>query len=216
MPTATTQLLSKVDDFLDYLSLDKGSSPLTLRNYRHYLSRFAEFTHTTSIEEIDQQVVHDFRIHLSKFEDENGKTLNRRTQSYHIIALRSFLKYLIKHDFDVLSPEKLDIPKSPERQIKFISGEQVDRLLNAPSLSTLSGKRDKAILEVLFSTGLRVSELVKLDRDKVNLDRREFGIVGKGGRARVVFLSSRAAEWLKQYLDARKDTSKALFIRHKV
>ena len=114
-----------------------------------------------------------------------------------------------------MSPEKIDLPKIAERQVKFLSGEQVDRLLNAPTLSTIQGKRDKAILEVLFSTGLRVSELVKLDRDKVDLDRREFGIIGKGGRARVVFLSTRAADWIIRYLKERADHFRPLFIRHK-
>jgi site-specific recombinase XerD len=114
-----------------------------------------------------------------------------------------------------MSPEKIDLPKLEDRQVKFLSGDQVDRLLNSPSLSTIQGKRDKAILEVLFSTGLRVSELTKLDRDKIDLDRREFGIIGKGGRARVVFLSTRAADWLKKYLAERLDHYKPLFIRHK-
>jgi site-specific recombinase XerD len=137
------------------------------------------------------------------------------TQGYHAIALRSFLKWLIKNDAKVMAPDKIDLPKVEERQVKFLSGEQVDRLLNAPTISTLQGKRDKAILEILFSTGLRVSELVKLNRDKIDLDRREFGIVGKGGKARVVFLSTRAAEWLKKYLAERADHFKPLFIRHK-
>ena len=114
-----------------------------------------------------------------------------------------------------MSPEKIDLPKVGERQVKFLTGEHVDRLLNAPTLSTINGKRDKAILEVLFSTGLRVSELTKLDRDKIDLQRREFGIIGKGGRARVVFLSTRAAEWVQKYLNNRNDHFKPLFIRHK-
>lgn len=114
-----------------------------------------------------------------------------------------------------MAPDKIDLPKVPERQVKFLNGEEVDRLLNSPSLSTIQGKRDKAILEVLFSTGLRVSELVSLNRDKVDLDRREFGIVGKGGKARVVFLSQRAVDWLIKYLNERKDHFKPLFIRHK-
>lgn len=215
MAAPKNDLTNKIEEFLDYLSIDRGSSPLTLRNYRHYLNRFAEYSDLTSVEQISNDNVHDFRLYLSKFVDDHGKTLNRRTQSYHIISLRSFLKWLIKNDYNVIAPEKLDIPKTSERQVKFISGDQVDRLLSAPVLTSLSGKRDKAILEVLFSTGLRVSELTKLDIDKVDLERREFGIVGKGGRARVVFLSSRAATWLNQYLEARKDTSKALFIRHK-
>jgi site-specific recombinase XerD len=120
----------------------------------------------------------------------------------------------LKNDLEVMAPEKIELPKIAERQVKFLTGKEVDRLLNAPSLSTIVGKRDKAILEVLFSTGLRVSELVSLNRDNVDIKRREFGVVGKGGRARVVFLSSRAASYLDEYLKAREDSFKPLFIRH--
>src|SRR3990167_8040785 len=114
-----------------------------------------------------------------------------------------------------MAPDKIDLPKVADRQVKFLTGDMVERLLNSPSLSTIQGKRDKAILEVLFSTGLRVSELVKLDRDKVDLDRREFGVVGKGNRARGVFLSSRAADFIRDYLNAREDNYLPLFMRHK-
>jgi site-specific recombinase XerD len=141
--------------------------------------------------------------------------MTRRTQGYHAIALRSFLKWLIKNDELVMAPEKIDLPKVEDRQVKFLTGEQVDRLLNAPSQDSIQGKRDKAILEVLFSTGLRVSELTKLDRDKINLETREFGITGKGGKTRVVFLSSRATDWLVKYLNNRDDHFKPLFIHHK-
>ena len=114
-----------------------------------------------------------------------------------------------------MAPDKIDLPKVTDRQIKFLTGEMVDRLLNAPTLSTIQGKRDKAILEVFFSTGLRVSELVALNRDTIDTDRREFGVIGKGGRARVVFLSTRSADWLRKYLDERDDRFNPLFIRHK-
>lgn len=168
-----------------------------------------------NLADINQDIIRSYRVYLSRLTDRKGGTLSRKTQGYHAIALRSFLKWLIKNDAKVMSPEKIDLPKISERQIKFLDGGQVDRLLNAPLQDKLTGKRDKAILEVLFSTGLRVSELVSLDRDKVDLERREFGVVGKGGRARVVFLSSRAAEWIKKYLQAREDKFKPLFIRHK-
>ena len=208
-----TEISKKVDDFLDYLSVEKGCSPLTIRNYKHYLSRLNEWLITnhkhTDLKSINQDIVHDFRLYLSKL------GLGRKTQGYHAIALRSFLKWLIRNDYQVMAPDKIDLPKIPERQVKFLNGEQIDRLLNAPTMSDIQGIRDKAILEVLFSTGLRVSELTGLNREKIDFDRREFGITGKGGRARVVFLSSRSCEYLKRYLDERKDQHKPLFIRHK-
>jgi site-specific recombinase XerD len=209
----------KINDFLEYLQVERGASPLTLRNYKHYLSRFILWMDKEGLREdlkdINSDIVRSFRVFLSNLPGEHGSQMTRRTQGYHVIAIRSFLKWLLKNDYQVMAPDKIDLPKVEERQVKFLNGEQVDRLLNAPSLSTIQGKRDKAILEVLFSTGLRVSELTKLDRDKINMDRREFGIIGKGGRARVVFLSSRAVDWLIKYLNERNDHYKPLFVRHK-
>lgn len=217
--TAPSELAKKINDFLEHLEIEKGSSPLTLRNYRHYLVRFLKFAESNNYsrepESITPSVVHEYRLFLARIEDQKGATISRKTQGYHVIALRSFLRWLIKNDYKVMSPDKIELPKIPDRQIKFLSGEQVDKLLNAPTLSTLDGQRDKAILEVFFSTGLRVSELVKMDRDKLNLTSREFGVIGKGGKARVVFLSARACEWVKRYLEAREDKFNPLFIRHK-
>lgn len=215
----SSPLSRKIDEFLEYMEIEKGSSPLTIRNYKHYLSRFTDWmteTHKTlTPEAIDSEIVRQYRVALSRIDDRKGGTLSRKTQGYHAIALRSLLKWLVKNDVKVLSPDKIDLPKISERQVKFLGAEHVEKLLSAPTLSSISGKRDKAILEVLFSTGLRVSELVSLDRDKVDLDRREFGVIGKGGKARVVFLSERAADWLSNYLRARDDTYQPVFIRHK-
>ena len=214
-----SEIALKVNQFLEYLQVERGCSPLTIRNYRHYLSRFMLWMESQHIHEglkdINPDVIRSFRVFLSNLPGENKAQMSRRTQGYHVIAMRSFLKWLIKNDYTVMAPDKIELPKIEERQVKFLNGEQVDRLLNAPSLSTVQGKRDKAILEILFSTGLRVSELVKLDRDKIDLDRREFGIIGKGGKARVVFLSQRATNWLVKYLNERDDHFKPLFIRHK-
>lgn len=209
----TPPLPKLIGDFLDHLRIEKGSSPLTLRNYLHYLTRLVSYLEANKIppqtSSLSMENIRKYRLYLSKL------NLSQKTQGYHIIAIRSFLKWCNKNDYKVLPAEKLDLPKVKDRHINFLTGEQIDRLLSAPSMSSIIGKRDKAILELLFSTGLRVSELTKLDRDKIDLDRREFGITGKGGRARVVFLSSRAAEWVSLYLAARKDHFTPLFIRHK-
>ena len=214
-----SEIAGKVEQFFEYLQVEKGCSPLTIRNYRHYLNRLINWLGKEGIrqnlKDINPDVVRAYRVYISNLPDRKGGTLSRRTQGYHVIALRSFLKWLLKNDQPVMAPDKIDLPKVAERQVKFLTGEMVDRLLNAPTLSTIQGKRDKAILEVLFSTGLRVSELIRLDRDKIDLDRREFGIIGKGGRARVVFLSTRSADWLNKYLNERTDKYQPVFIRHK-
>lgn len=217
--SSQSEIAKKAEEFLEHLAVERGASPLTIRNYKHYLNRFNSWLAKEGIrqtlKDINQDIIRGYRVFLSNLPDRKGGTLSRRTQGYHVIALRSFLKWLIRNDYSVMAPDKIDLPKTQERQVKFLSGDQVDRLLNAPTLSTIQGKRDKAILEVLFSTGLRVSELVNLDKDKINLERREFGIIGKGGRARVVFLSTRAAEWLNKYFNSREDNYKPVFIRHK-
>jgi site-specific recombinase XerD len=170
----------KIEEFLQYLQVEKGSSKLTIRNYSHYLHRFSDYLGGAGLtSSITQENVSKFRHHLATLADKNGNVLGRRTQSYHIIALRSFLKWLAKRDYEVLAPEKLDLPKIPDRKVTFLSSEHVERLLSGPSLYGVSGKRDKAMLEMLFSTGLRVSELVKLNRDNVDTKRREFGRWGQ-------------------------------------
>ena len=220
-----------VQEFLEYLEIERNVSRLTIRNYKHYLERFLGFlaghsptppssseakvgTRGLTSEAITAESVRQYRLHLSRFVDEHEQTLKRVTQNYHLIALRSFLKYLNKRDIPCLTPEKIDLPKAESHTIKFLDHEQVEQLMNMPEISTPEGLRDKAILEVLFSTGLRVSELVSLNRDQVNLDRREFAVVGKGRRVRVVFLSEKSAEWLKRYLASREDALQPIFIRY--
>jgi len=209
-------LFQLINEFLEHLEIEKNCSPLTIRDYRHYLEKFAAWVETSSpikrVEEINLDLVRRYRLYLAHIGEPTP--LKRVTQNYYVIALRAFLRYLVKRDLDVLAPEKIDLPKTESRSLKFLDSEQVGRLLNSPEISTPQGLRDKAILETLFSTGLRVSELTKLNRDQINLERREFGVIGKGGRARVVFLSKSAVEWLKRYLDKREDEFKPLFIRY--
>jgi len=208
-----------IDDFLEYLEIEKGHSPLTVREYRHYLNRFLGWlsanTSATKPEDISSELVRRYRLYLAHLRDQNGKLLKRVTQSYHIIALRALLRYLlVQRDIPTLSPDKIELPKQSPRAVTFLNSEQVERLLNSPEISNEVGLRDKTILETLFSTGLRVSELVRLNRDQINLDRKEFGVRGKGDKLRVVFLSDTAAQWLERYLQTRKDNFKPLFIRY--
>lgn len=206
-----------IDQFLDHLLIEKNASKLTVRNYRHYLLTMLDFLKTSStkpqLNELTTETVRKFRVHLSQQDGISG-SMKIVTQGYYVIALRSFLKWLIKNDYMAMQPEKIDVPKSKSQSLKFLSREQVDKLLNQPILSTKEGRRDKAILELFFSTGLRVSELAALNRDKINLETREFGIVGKGGRARLVFISKRAAGFLDRYLKSRTDNYKPLFIHY--
>jgi len=213
------QLEVLISEFLEYLEIEKGCSRLTIREYRHYLKRFYEwlsenFT-ASKPEDINLDIVRKYRLYLAYLRNRNGVQLKRITQSYHIIALRSFLRYLlVQRDMSTLSPDKIEIAKQSPRSVSFLNSEQIQRLLNSPQISNNIGLRDKAILETLFSTGLRVSELVRLNRDQINLDRKEFGVRGKGNKLRVVFLSDTAVQWLGRYLLSRKDTFKPLFIRY--
>ena len=212
-------LSSLIADFLEYLEIEKGRSPLTIREYEHYLKRFDDWLSQNSSalepEDIDLELIRKYRLYLAHLRNRNGVPLKRNTQTYYIIALRSFLRYLVvQRDIPTLSPEKVELPKQISRSVTFLNPGQVDRLLNSPKISNEAGLRDKAILETLFSTGLRVSELVSLNRDQINLDRKEFGVRGKGDKLRVVFLSDSAGEWLERYLRARRDRFKPLFIRY--
>jgi len=212
------ELPGLIDEFLEYLEIEKNCSKLTIRDYRHYLEIFSSWVTTSlpnkSIKDLTIQDVRKYRVYLSNRVDKKGLTLKRITQNYYVIALRSFLRFLIKNDHETLEPSKIDLPKAESRSLKFLDRDQIDRLVISVDTQKPEGKRDRAILELLFSTGLRVSELVSLNRDKINLDRREFGIIGKGGRARVVFISDRAAQWLSEYLKTREDIYNPLFIRY--
>jgi site-specific recombinase XerD len=206
-----------IEEFFEYLSIEKNCSKLTIRNYKHYLKRFSGWLGQNfprlKLCDFDIRLIKKYRVYLSRYVDTKGIPLKRITQMYHLISLRSFLKYLAKNDVETLSAEKIELPKSESHSLKFLTEEQVERLINSPSISKISGLRDKAILEVLFSTGLRVSELTGLNRDQIDFKRKEFGVIGKGSRPRVVFLYVRAISWLKDYLAKREDDWRPLFIR---
>lgn len=215
MSASLTELLT---EFYEYLEIERNVSPLTIRNYKHYLNRFVSWfqgaSSTLQPSAIDQNTIRRYRLFLSRYVDADGLTLKRITQNYHLIALRSFLKFLARRDVKTLSAEKIELGKAESRSLKFLARDQVARLLSQPIISEIAGLRDKALMELLFSTGLRVSELVKLNRDQINFDTREIGIIGKGRRPRVVFVSDSAADWVKRYIQERTDTMKPLFIRY--
>lgn len=208
------KLSSLITDFLEYLEVEKGASQKTIQNYDHYLKRFLDFSGDLDPGEIDLPKVRKYRLYLSRFTDpKTKKPLKRVTQNYFMIALRAFLRYLAKQDIESLTAEKIELGETEASPIKTLDEESLQRLLEAPNVLEKPGLRDRALLETLFSTGLRVSELASLNTSTVNLDRKEFSIVGKGQKERVVFLSDSAVKWLDQYLRARKDSFKPLFIR---
>lgn len=202
-----------LEDYLKYLEVEKNRSVKTVENYRHYLKRFLLWAKIGEPKEITADLVREFRLYLNRLKDESSRGLKKITQNYHVIALRNFLKYLSKRDIETLAPEKIELAKVALREIEFLEEAELERLLNAPQGGGLTDLRDKAILELLFATGLRVSELCGLNRQSVNLKQDEFSVRGKGDKIRVVFLSETAKNCLKNYLDKRVDVDEALFVR---
>jgi len=201
------------NDFLDHLEIELGRSQKTIENYTHYIDRFLDFSKITQINAINLDLIKKYRLYLNRLEDSKGHQLKKNTQNYHIIALRNFLKYLAKQDIVTLSAEKIDVGKNPQQEMIFLSFEEIERILNEANGKSLQLLRDRAILELLFSAGLRVSELSSLDIDQINLKTQEFSIIGKGSKMRVVFISDSAKEALGNYLNRRTDIDPALFIR---
>lgn len=201
-------------DFLDYLEVERGRSLKTIENYSLYLNRFYEFAGDVKPNKITLNTVSKWRQWLNRYKGEDGRTISKTTQNYHLIALRSFLKYLARRDVESLSPEKIELATSPRPKVSFLSIEEVQQLFDAPNRDNIIGLRDRAILELLFSTGLRVSELSNLDRDDVNLDKAEFSVRGKGQKDRPVYMSDSAKKALHDYLKARNDEFKPLFVHY--
>lgn len=204
-----------IHNYLEYLEIETGVSKLTLRNYRHYLMDFKDFSQLQSPTLIDKDLVRRYRLYLSRKKGEGGQPLKKSTQNYYLIALRGLLAYLtVEEEMTVLSPEFVKLPKQPDRPFKVLEEENLLKLLAAPDTRTTEGKRDKAILEFLFSTGARVSEIVALNRRDINLKTGETAVLGKGGKIRVVFTSNSASQALTDYLGTREDEWDPLFIRY--
>lgn len=200
----------QIREFLEYIELERGHSQLTIRNYDSYLSKFAEFAEAQgviSVKKIDLELIKKWRLVLHR------RGLANKTMNYYMIAIRSFLKYLSKIDIKSLAPEKIELSDTPERAIAFLEPAELVRIRSAYGEKNILELRNRAILEILFSTGVRVSELTGLNRDQINLGQEEFSVDGKGGKRRVVFLSDEAKEWVEKYLKTRHDKDKALFIK---
>ena len=204
-----------IKDFLEYLEITQNRSPKTLENYKHYLNRFTEFlAEDIELQEISQKKIQNYRLYLNRLKNPREKSLSIKTQNYHVIALRAFLKYLTKHDIKTLAPEKIEPSKIPDRTVEALSRDEIERLFKAVDIDSNSYLRDIAILETLYSTGLRVSELRSLNVEQVDLKRREFMVRGKGDKPRIVFLSKKAAETIGKYLKSRQDNLSSLFINN--
>lgn len=212
------ELEAVVEEYLEYLTIERQVSPYTVRNYKFYLTHFTSWVRkhypTTTLKDITPKMLKQYRVYLARTKTDKGQFLAPVTQGYYVISLRSMLRYLIRNDYDVVSPDRLELPRGKGHSIKFLDFDAVERMIGAADISTAKGLRDRCIMETLFSTGLRVSELVSLNKATVNLDTKEFGVMGKGRKVRVVFLSGRAAHWIEKYLRERNDHYQPLFIRH--
>jgi site-specific recombinase XerD len=211
-PKNEIELLAK--HFCDHLAIELGRSERTLDSYANTLSYFFHWGNIQTPADITAEKVREYRLYLNRKKTRRGTTLKKNTQSYQAIVLRTFLKYLAKQDIETLAAEKIEVGKAPDRQVDFLEYEEVISLIDAASGTKERDLRDKAILELLFSSGLRVSELVNLDRFHVNLDKEEFSVRGKGNKLRIVFISPPANAALKAYLDKRVDVDPALFVAY--
>lgn len=201
-------------DFLEYLEIEQNRSQKTISNYDHYLTRLIDFAGDIAVTDINAELIRKWRLWLNRLGTNTSDELQKNTMNYHLIALRSFLKFCAKRDMPAMAVDKIELAHTVRRQVTFLTAEECERLFKQPDLETMPGLRDRAILELLFSSGLRVSELVGLDRDHINLKRREFSVRGKRQKDRPVFVSEQAAERVQRYLDKRQDNTKPLFVRY--
>lgn len=226
MNKSNKSIIKYIPDFLDYCEIEKGLAEKTQVNYNRYLQKFIHWLKKTKKDnllphELTTDDIWSYRLYLSRFQDDKGKFLKKVTQNYYLIALRALLGYFTAKDIVSLPAGKINLPKDAkkEKTVKFLSLEQIEKLLLAPKITTSTGLRNRTILEAFFSTGLRIAELVALNREQFanikNKKELELGIIGKGARPRTVYFSERALSWLKKYLETRKDKEKALFVNQR-
>lgn len=201
-------------DFLEYLEIEQNRSQKTIHNYDHYLTRLEDYAGDIAVTDITPELIQKWRLWLNRLGSNTADELEKSTQNYHLIALRSFLKFCARRSIPALSADKIELARTRRKQVTFLNAEELTRLFAQPKIDDLGGLRDRAILELLFSSGLRVSELVNLNRDHVNMQRREFMVRGKGQKDRPIFISETAAEWVQGYLNRREDNLPPLFISY--
>lgn len=203
-----------VAQFLEYLEIEQNRSMRTINNYSHYLTRLSDFAGDIKVSDINSELITKWRLWLNRLGTSSSDELSKTTQNYHLIALRSFLKFCGKRNISAIAPDKIELARTQRPQVTFLSSEELTKLANQPDLTKPAGLRDRAIIELLFSSGLRVSELVNLNRGDINLKQGEFMVRGKGGKDRPVFVSNEAADWVNKYLESRQDNITALFISY--
>lgn len=207
-------LADLIDEFIEYVEVERGRSIRTAENYRLYMERLVEFAGNIPVYKITDELIRKYRLWLNRYIDEQGRDLSTITQNYHLIALRNFLKYCSQRDIETLDSGRIILPKIQKKQVSFLLAEEVARMFDAIDSDDANELRDKAILELLFSGGMRVSELCNLNRDQVNLERREFTVRGKGNKDRPIFISQSAADAIGKYLSSRSDSLKPLFLNN--
>ena len=203
-----------IGDYLEYMAIERGRSKKTIANYSHYLTRLVDFAGDVTIDEVTPDLIRKWRLWLNDLGSDRSDELGKATQNYHLIALRNFLKYCHKRDIAAMSADQIELAKVARTKVTFLDKDELERLLEQPNTQEIAGLRDRAILELLYSSGLRVSELVSLDIAHINLKRREFTVRGKGQKDRPVFISQQAADWVQLYIDTREDALPALFISY--
>jgi len=208
------RLQKVIGEYMDYLAIEQNRSKKTIANYHHYLTRLMDYAGDITVGDITPELIRQWRLWLHELGSDRSDELGKATQNYHLIALRNFLKFCHKRNISALSPDQIELAKVVRGQVTFLDTDELHRLFAQPNVNELSGIRDRTILELLFSSGLRVSELVGLDRKHINLERREFMVRGKGQKDRPVFVSVEAANWLKIYLGKRTDNLPALFLSY--
>lgn len=202
-------------DFLEHLEVERGRAQKTSENYHLYLNRLVEFSGDLEVDKINNELIRKWRLWLNRYRNDNGETLSAITQSYHLIALRSFLSYLAKRDIPSLSSAKIELPRVQRKQVTFLQPEELSRILEQINGSNEAELRDRAMIALLFSSGLRVSELSRLNRDHINIKRREFMVRGKGQKDRPVFIGENTAQYIEEYITSRTDTLPPLFISYR-